>query len=73
MACNEAIEGSRKNVTYEIFFHLQFSQEPNVRLTHNVEIWQTPGRNDMHNSVIVRNVPDQGSVAVSGIRSDADG
>lgn len=41
-------------------------QEPSIRLTQNVEIWQTPGRSYMHNSVVVRNVPNQGSVVVSG-------
>jgi len=41
-------------------------KEPSIRLTQNVEIWQTPGRSYMHNSVVVRNVPNQGSVVIAG-------
>lgn len=38
-----------------------------MRLTQNVEVWQTPGHTYQHNSVIVRNVRDDGSVAISGM------
>uniref|UniRef100_A0A915L949 Metallo-beta-lactamase domain-containing protein n=1 Tax=Romanomermis culicivorax TaxID=13658 RepID=A0A915L949_ROMCU len=40
-------------------------EEPRVRVTDNVEFWQTNGRSYVHNSVIVRNVGEKGSVVIS--------
>lgn len=53
-----------------IYIIVSLWQEANVRLTQNVEIWQTPGRSEAHNSVIVRNVANLGSVAVSGMMNN---
>uniref|UniRef100_A0A914WTL6 Metallo-beta-lactamase domain-containing protein n=1 Tax=Plectus sambesii TaxID=2011161 RepID=A0A914WTL6_9BILA len=48
------------------FTPLTFDSMGSMQLTPNVQLWQTPGHTPQDVSVIVRNVPSRGTVAVVG-------